>query len=61
METSCPGRPDLVSDSTPLGMYHCEYCGVMVIAGLTHPNDDDVRDQGILAYKDIPAKQGETR
>lgn len=27
----------------PLGQYHCEYCGAMVVAGVPHPDyrDDD--------------------
>jgi hypothetical protein len=22
----------------PIGMYHCPYCGVMVVAGMPHPD-----------------------
>lgn len=27
----------------PMGMYHCPYCGAMVVAGVPHPDykDDD--------------------
>jgi hypothetical protein len=25
----------------PLGMYHCPYCGGMVIAGMEHPDYED--------------------
>jgi hypothetical protein len=49
--TSCPGRPDLLLGQ-PIGMYHCEFCGAMVLAGVPHPSDEDVREQGIPAYGD---------
>lgn len=31
----CPGDPSSVEG--PIGMYHCPYCGNMVIAGARHP------------------------
>lgn len=31
----CPGKPEDLKGQ-PIGMYHCEYCGEMQIAGLTH-------------------------
>lgn len=32
----------------PLGMYHCGYCGEMVVAGVTHPDyrDDEPDTRG---------------
>jgi hypothetical protein len=32
---SCPGKPEELKGQ-PIGMYHCEYCGEMQIAGLEH-------------------------
>jgi hypothetical protein len=46
---SCPGKPELLKN-VPLGMYHCEYCGTMVITGLTHPTDKQVEDMGDIPY-----------
>ena len=31
----CPGKPEELKGQ-PIGMYHCEYCGEMQIAGLEH-------------------------
>jgi HAD domain in Swiss Army Knife RNA repair proteins len=31
----CPGKPERMIGQ-PLGMYHCEYCGEMQIAGVSH-------------------------
>jgi hypothetical protein len=48
-KTSCPGKPELLKGQ-PIGMYHCEYCGAMVIAGLPHPSDAEVYCQGDTPY-----------
>lgn len=34
---ACPNRTDL-PPSAPIGMYHCEICGAMVLHGLPHPD-----------------------
>jgi hypothetical protein len=52
VSTSCPGKPELLKD-LPIGMYHCEYCGAMVIAGLSHPTDEQIREQGDIPYKEL--------
>ena len=31
----CPGRPEDLKGQ-PIGMYHCEFCGEMQLAGTTH-------------------------
>lgn len=31
----CPGKPEELLGQ-PIGMYHCEYCGEMQLAGMTH-------------------------
>jgi hypothetical protein len=31
----CAGKPELLK-GMPIGMYHCEYCGEMQVAGLEH-------------------------
>jgi hypothetical protein len=49
---SCPGKPELLKE-LPIGMYHCEYCGTMVIAGLPHPTDEQVREVGDIPYKEM--------
>ena len=33
---SCPEKPEKLL-GTPLGQYHCPYCGMMVVAGVPHP------------------------
>jgi hypothetical protein len=32
----CPGQPILLA-GMPIGMYHCEGCRMMVVAGMPHP------------------------
>jgi DNA-binding LacI/PurR family transcriptional regulator len=49
-KTSCPGKPELLKGQ-PIGMYHCEYCGAMVLAGLPHPTDEQVKEAGDKAIK----------
>lgn len=46
---SCPHDPRQTFG--PIGMYHCPDCGAMVLAGVPHPSDDDVLDQGLEPYK----------
>lgn len=36
-ECPWPWDPERLAN-TPLGMYHCGYCGEMVMAGLPHPD-----------------------
>ena len=50
--TSCPGRPDLIGIDVPIGMYHCEYCGNMELAGLPHSTDEQVKEMGGVPYGD---------
>ncbi len=57
-ETSCPGKPENLK-GLPIGMYHCEFCGVMVIAGLPHPDDEDVRFMGVIPYGEIEDDPGQ--
>ena len=33
----CPHDPKEYGKGLPLGMYHCPICGVMVVAGVPHP------------------------
>lgn len=37
----CPEDPRRLTGE-PIGMYHCPWCGMMVLAGLPHPDPDDV-------------------
>jgi len=32
----CPFQPELIPSGTPIGMFHCEICGNMVVAGFPH-------------------------
>lgn len=50
-KTSCPGKPELLKHQ-PIGIYHCEYCFAMVLAGMPHPTDKDVKEQGDIPYAD---------
>lgn len=36
----CEGQPILLSGQ-PIGQYHCEACGMMVVAGLPHPSPNE--------------------
>jgi hypothetical protein len=31
----CPGKPEALA-GMPIGMYHCEFCGEMQLAGTPH-------------------------
>lgn len=47
----CDERPELLIGQ-PIGMYHCPSCGMMVVAGLAHPepsedNPDYVRGKNL--------------
>lgn len=35
----CPFEPEHMID-IPIGMFHCDVCGEMVIAGFTHPRGE---------------------
>ena len=35
-EDNCPFEPELLLE-VPLGMFHCNVCGEMVVAGCPHP------------------------
>lgn len=40
----CPGDP-LALTGQPIGMYHCEFCGEMVVAAMEHvPPDADYEE-----------------
>jgi hypothetical protein len=49
-KNTCPHDPQ--ETQGPIGMYHCPECGVMVLAGMGHPDDYSVRLQGLSAYGD---------
>ena len=36
-EDQCPFQPELMPKGIPIGMFHCEVCGEMVVAGIPHP------------------------
>src|SRR5437870_4613097 len=38
----CPHNPK--ETTGPIGMYHCPDCGDMVLAGMDHPDYDDVEE-----------------
>lgn len=41
----CPWPYDpLLMTGQPIGMYHCPYCGAMVVAGMAHPDYPDEED-----------------
>lgn len=46
---SCPEKPEALA-GLPIGQYHCSSCGMMLIAGLPHPEpDEDNPDYTLLA------------
>jgi hypothetical protein len=39
MKMQCPFDPTVYNSSVPMGMFHCEVCGEMQLAGIPHlPN-----------------------
>lgn len=40
-KTSCRHRPEETTGA--IGMYHCPDCGVMVVARVAHPTDEDCK------------------
>ncbi len=39
----CPFEPQHLL-GVPMGMFHCEVCGEMIVAGLKHPRSEEVTD-----------------
>ena len=39
-EDKCPFEPEHMK-GVPLGMFHCNVCGQMVVAGIPHPRDQE--------------------
>jgi len=54
--SSCPEKPETKSETHPhLGMYHCPYCGTMLVAGFSHPSDKALREiMGEIPYGERP-------
>jgi hypothetical protein len=40
-EDNCPFKPEFLLE-VPMGMFHCEVCGEMVVAGFPHPRMKDL-------------------
>jgi hypothetical protein len=36
MKIQCPFDPTVYSHKVPMGMFHCEVCGEMQVAGIPH-------------------------
>lgn len=57
----CPEDPRRLAGA-PIGMYHCPWCGCMVLAGLEHvPHDDGcwlALDPAEGAYSYMPELEG---
>jgi hypothetical protein len=49
----CPREPEHLQ-GVPLGMFHCEVCGMMVLAGLPHPPIAWIGDDLKTGYADYP-------
>lgn len=43
-EDKCPFRPELMPKGISIGMFHCELCGEMVIAGIKHPRQSLLKE-----------------
>ena len=50
----CPYEPEHLI-GVPLGMFHCEVCGIMIVAGMPHP---DIKWSGDFetGYADYPGE-----
>jgi len=46
--TSCPHKSEDTRISA--GQYNCPYCGAVCVAGQPHPDDDQVREQGLTPF-----------
>lgn len=44
---NCPEKPEKLLGQ-PLGQYHCPCCGMMIVAGLPHPDPDEDNPDFIL-------------
>jgi len=51
-EGKCPREPEHMI-GVPIGMYHCEVCGIMVLAGCPHPPIKWIGDYE-TGYADYP-------
>jgi hypothetical protein len=38
-DDKCPFQPELIAKQVPIGMFHCDVCGEMVVAGICHPRN----------------------
>jgi hypothetical protein len=49
----CEHKPELTEG--PIGMYHCPECGKMVLAGMPHPDWDniDINAEILLCQKNM--------
>ena len=54
----CPGRPESLK-GMPLGMYHCEYCGEMQLAGSSHL-PPQFPEQWELPFPVVQDREGES-
>lgn len=46
---NCPEKPERLLGQ-PIGQYHCPVCGMMVLAGMKHPEpDEDNPDYQLMA------------
>ena len=54
--SSCPEKPETKAETHPhLGMYHCPYCGTMLVVGFAHPSDKALRViMGEIPYGERP-------
>jgi hypothetical protein len=41
MKAKCPFNPTIYKDK-PIGMFHCPWCGEMVLAGILHVDYDEI-------------------
>ena len=65
----CPGKPEALKGQ-PIGMYHCEFCGEMQLAGMPHlppqfplqweepfPKvEEPVEEPGMVSYATSPIR-----
>lgn len=50
MKAKCPFNP-IIYKNEPMGMFHCPWCGEMVLAGIEHP------DYGLLDWDEDEYKE----
>ena len=48
-EDACPFQPELIPGDISIGMFHCNVCGEMVLAGVPHPRIKALNEESMYS------------